>query len=90
MLAANRTNTLPLTAVNRGETVTLAEVRAGSKLRRRLADLGLNMGTQVRIVQCDPNCPLILAVQNDSRLALGQGMAQQIMVCPCEDCPERK
>lgn len=75
----------PLTFANRGEWVQLAEIRAGNKLRKRLADLGLHIGMQVRIMQDDHAGPVILAVKNDSRLAVGRGMAQKIMVHSAEE-----
>jgi ferrous iron transport protein A len=73
-------NTYPLTFAARGEMVVLTEIRAGDRLRKRLGEMGLSIGMQVRIVQGDLNGPVILAVKNDSRLALGRGMAQKIMV----------
>jgi ferrous iron transport protein A len=48
-------------------------------MRKRLADLGLNLGMTVRVIQRDRHGPLILAVK-DARLALGRGMAHKIMV----------
>lgn len=76
----SRSNIFPLTFAARGETVTLKEICAGDKLCKRLSDLGLHIGMQVRIVQGDSCGPVILAVANDCRLALGRGMAQKIMV----------
>lgn len=76
----NHIDCFPLTFAADGETVALTEIRTGSKLRKRLGDMGLNVGMQVRIVQSDTSGPLILAVTNDSRLAVGRGMAQKIMV----------
>lgn len=73
-------NSFPLTFANRGETVILTQVLAGNRLRQRLGDLGLNIGMKVRVIQDDGSGPVILAVQNDSRLAIGRGMAQKIMV----------
>jgi Fe2+ transport system protein FeoA len=80
MSDATDTDYFPLTFAANGETVSLAEIRANGKLRKRLGDLGLNIGMDVRIVQANACGPLILAVKNDSRLALGRGMAQKIMV----------
>lgn len=77
---ANASNCFPLVFAARGQMVTLVEIRAGDKLRKRLADLGLNVGMRVRVVQGDSAGPVILAVKNDGRLAVGQGMAQKIMV----------
>jgi Fe2+ transport system protein FeoA len=70
----------PLTFAARGDTVSLTEIRAGDPLRKRLGDLGLNVGTHVRVVQEGAGGTIILAIRNDSRLAIGQGMAQKIMV----------
>lgn len=72
--------TFPLTFAKRGEWVILKEIHAGDRLRRRLGELGLNMGMRVRIVQDKTSGPVILAVANDSRLAVGRGMAQKIIV----------
>ena len=72
--------TLMLSMVESGATVELVAIQEGKRLRKRLADLGLNTGLQVRVVK---NCfagPLILAVREDSRLAIGRGMAHKIQV----------
>ncbi|MBI5958214.1 MAG: ferrous iron transport protein A [Chloroflexi bacterium] len=71
-----------LSMVSPGETVEVIRIGEGRRLRKRLADLGLTAGLQVRVVQ---NCfagPLILAVKQDCRLAIGRGMAHKIQVCP--------
>jgi len=70
---------MPLAMVAPGEEVRLTAIHGGRRMRRRLADLGLNPGLTVRVVQRDRHGPLILAVK-DSRLALGRGMAHRIMV----------
>lgn len=70
---------MPLTMVSPGEDVRLSAIRGGRRMRKRLADLGLNLGMTVRVVQRDGHGPLILGVK-DTRLALGRGMAHKIMV----------
>jgi len=72
---------MPLAMVSPGEEVRLLAINGGRRLRKRLADLGLNLGMTVRVLQRDDRGPLILAVK-DSRLALGRGMAHKIMVEP--------
>ena len=72
-------NRLPLSNVLPGETVELVEIHSGRTLRKRLADLGLNIGMTVRVVQGNHHGPVILAVKEDSRLAIGRGMAHKIM-----------
>ncbi|MBX3081818.1 MAG: ferrous iron transport protein A [Anaerolineae bacterium] len=84
MSRSDTTNSYPLTFAAVGETVALTEIRAGDKLRQHLGDLGLNVGMCVRIVQGGTSGPMILAVKNDSRLAVGLGMAQKIMVTKVE------
>jgi Fe2+ transport system protein FeoA len=79
------TEHFPLTFATRGEWVMLEDIRAGNKLRKRLADLGLYIGMRVRIVQDDLSGPVILAVKNDSRVAVGRGMAQKILVTHAEE-----
>jgi Fe2+ transport system protein FeoA len=70
---------MPLAMVSPGEEVRLCAIHGGRCMRKRLADLGLNLGMTIRVVQRDRHGPLILAVK-DSRLALGRGMAHRIIV----------
>ena len=74
----------PLSMVSPGETACLMGIRGGHALNKRLADLGLTVGVVVRVVQGDPSGPMILAFKDDARLALGRGVAQQIVVSPVE------
>lgn len=76
---------MPLNAVPSGTTVALVRIRECPKLRRRLADLGLTVGLPVRVVQNHFTGPLILAVKEDGRLAIGRQMAHKIWVCPYDD-----
>ncbi|NSW54256.1 MAG: ferrous iron transport protein A [Anaerolineae bacterium] len=62
-----------------GEEVRLVEVQGGRQIRKRLADLGLNLGMTVRVVHGLSYGPIIVAVK-DSRLAIGRGMAEHIIV----------
>lgn len=78
---------LLLSMVAPGQTVELIQIEECRRLRKRLADLGLNVGLTVRVVQNSFAGPLILAVREDSRLAIGRGMAQRIRVRPCQVTP---
>lgn len=73
-------SSLPLSLVAPGETVTLVGFHDCARLRQRIADLGLNIGLTVRVVKNDFHGPLILAVKNDTRLAIGRGLAYRIQV----------
>jgi len=70
---------MPLAMARPGAVVTLVGINAGFGLRRRLADMGLSPGVTVRIVQSQIPGPVIIDLRG-SRLALGRGMAQRIMV----------
>lgn len=72
---------MPLAMVSPGEEVRLLAIRGGQRMRKRLADLGLNLGMTIRVMRRDGHGPLIVAVK-DCRLALGWGMAHHIMVEP--------
>lgn len=73
-------STMPLSLAQSGETVELVEIRGCHRMRKRLADLGLNIGMKVRVVQGNNGGQKILAVKEDSRLAIGQGMSHKIIV----------
>jgi len=75
---------MPLTMATPGEAVSVVNVRAGRGLARKLADMGLLPGTKIRVVNSMKPGPLIIDLRG-SRLALGYGMAQKIMVTRCED-----
>ena len=65
--------------VSSGEVVRVVAVRAGWGLQRRLADMGLTPGVQVRVVNSQRPGPVVIDIRG-SRLALGYGVAHRIMV----------
>lgn len=78
----------PLTTLRNGETGTVTSIRAGHGrgfgrgwgFEKRLMDLGLTPGTKVTVVKSAPfHGPLEILVRG-SRLALGRGMAEKILV----------
>ena len=71
---------MPLTIAASGERVRMVSVRGGHAIRKRLADLGLTPGTILKVIQTNAHGPLIIAVKDDARLALGRGMAYKIQV----------
>lgn len=72
--------TMPLSRAMTGETVELVRIDGCHRLRRRLADMGLNVGMTVRVIQGGTAGQVILAVRGDSRLAIGRSMAEKILV----------
>lgn len=70
---------MPLAMARPGEEVFLVGINAGFGLRKRLADMGLSPGVPLRIVHSQMPGPVIVELRG-SRLALGRGMTQRIMV----------
>ena len=72
-------NHMPLAMVSCGEEVTIVDIKSGHGLTRRLADMGLVPGTTLKVVNSQMRGPLLVEVRS-SRLVLGHGIAQKIMV----------
>ena len=70
---------MPLSVVKPGEEVTLVDIQGGFGMRGKLTDMGLIPGVRLRVVHSHLPGPVILQV-GDSRLMLGHGMAQRVMV----------
>ena len=70
---------MPLSMATPGTDVRLVEIHGDSHFKQRLADLGFNVGTLLRVVNDNGDGQLIVAVK-DSRLALGRGAAQRVIV----------
>ncbi len=68
----------PLALTNAGEEVTIAAIRGGKGLNRKLMELGLRTGVSVRIMQKQGG-RFILA-HDGQRTALGAGMTQKLFV----------
>ncbi len=73
-----QTGQLPLNLVRPGKRLKLLEIKPEHGLRHRLTELGLTPGVEFEVLQSNGG-PLLLAI-HDSRLAVGQKMAQNILV----------
>jgi len=71
--------TRPLSAVRAGETVKIARIEAGRGLNSRLASMGLVPNVQIKVVRNTHPGPFVISVR-DSKMMLGRGMANKIMV----------
>lgn len=70
---------MPLAMAHPGEEVTIVDIRAGRGLTRRLADMGLTPKTTIRVINSQMPGPILIDLRG-SRLVLGFGVAQKIMV----------
>jgi ferrous iron transport protein A len=78
---------MPLSLANAGKLLMVIGINAGFGLQRRLADMGLIPGTPVMVVNgCHPG-PLLIDIQG-SRLSLGFGVTQKIIVKETENAQE--
>lgn len=70
--------TFPLAMAGEGERVRIQSLQGGKGLAKRLTELGLNPGTEVRIVARQGGG--LVVARGETRLALGCGMAVKISV----------
>lgn len=68
-----------LSRVRAGETVTLIAIGAGWGLQRRLADMGLTPGVEVKVISSGRPGQVVIEVRG-SRIALGHGVAAKLLV----------
>ena len=70
---------MPLAMVSPGEVVEMVDIKAGWGLRRKLADMGLTSGVVIRVMNRQVPGPIVIDLRG-SRLVLGYGMTQKILV----------
>lgn len=69
----------PLGYIQPNQERVITEIIGGYGLREKLTGMGLVKGKVVRMIQNDGYGPVIIAI-GETRLGLGRGMAQKIMV----------
>ena len=68
-----------LSTIKSGQKVTLAGVEAGRGLNSRLAAMGLLPNVEIIVISNGHPGPFVISVKG-SRMMLGRGMADKIMV----------
>lgn len=69
-----------LSNVKKGDVVTVKHVDAGCEMYRRILEMGILPGTQLKILQNVPSGPVIFEKNGSNKMLLGRGMAQKIQV----------
>jgi Fe2+ transport system protein FeoA len=69
-----------LTELEDGQTGIIVSVQGGKILTKRLADLGITSGTEVKVIRRTLFSGPIQVEVAGSRLVLGHGLASKIMV----------
>lgn len=70
----------PLSHAVEGQRVHVMHIGGGRRVRRRLAEMGLLPGSEIRVLRSYRSGPLVVLVRQDTRLVLGRGVADKIMV----------
>lgn len=70
---------MPLTIVPEGKRVRIITVNAGQGRQGMLAAMGLVPGVEIEVLRNSGHGPFLIAVKG-SRIMLGRGIAQKIMV----------
>jgi ferrous iron transport protein A len=70
---------MPLTMAPRKARLRIISLVGGRGLQSHLIDMGLNVGSEIEIIQPGAPGPFLVAV-GETRLAIGHGMAQKITV----------
>lgn len=75
---------VPLERLAAGAHGVVRQLGGGTDFARRLAGLGMTLGTEVQVLQNRGRGPMLVLVRG-TRLALGRGEALKIMVEEPED-----
>ena len=70
---------IPLSTIQSGKTVRLVGVEAGRGLNSRLAAMGLLPNVEITVINNGHPGPFVISLKG-SRMMLGRGMADKIMV----------
>lgn len=73
------TNVIPLPMAVLGKRVKILSLAGGRGMQERLISMGLGPGSEIEVIRRGAPGPFILGVK-ETRLAIGAGMAQRIMV----------
>jgi ferrous iron transport protein A len=72
--------TFPLALVQRGERVRIARLLGGDGVALRLTELGLNVGSEVRVAHRQGG--QMVVIRGEMRLAIGSSLTHRILVTP--------
>jgi ferrous iron transport protein A len=74
----------PLSKIRSGEKARLVTIEAGRGLSNRLASMGLVSNVEITVVSNSHPGPFVINVKG-SKVMLGRGMANKIMVFVCNN-----
>ena len=74
----NSNNSVYLSKLNKDDSGYVEEIRPGCKAKKRLYELGLHKGAEVKVVKNDIG-PIVLNIYGN-KLALGRGLANHVLI----------
>jgi len=74
-------NTVPITLMNKGESGILKRISGGAGKVRRLAAMGIRIGTEIKVLQNNHSAPILIKA-GESRVAIGRGLATCLHIKP--------
>ena len=74
-----KTKVMSLTAASPNKRIKIISLAGGRGMQERLISMGLGPGAEIEVIRRGAPGPFIVAVK-ETRLAIGAGMAQKIMV----------
>ncbi len=79
-----------MSEVKKGHSVTILDIQADLKIKKRLQDMGLTQGVRIKLIGLYANNAYIINVRG-SRVVLGKDIAQTIRVDadPCLSCDKK-
>jgi Fur family ferric uptake transcriptional regulator len=82
--SGERARVMPLSLVSEGETVRIADIGGGRRIRQRLVSMGLVPGKDLEVIRTPGPGPAVVAVDG-SRIALGHILARKVLVSTNSD-----
>lgn len=79
------TNVIPLPMASSGKRIKISSFAGGRGMQERLFSMGLVPGSEIEVIQKGAPGPFIITVKG-SRLAIGAGIAERIMVSENGPC----
>lgn len=74
-----KTNIIPLSMTLPGRRVRIVSLRGGRGMQERLISMGFGPGSEIEVIRSGAPGPFIVSI-GEARMAIGEGMAQKIMV----------
>lgn len=78
-----RQPSMPLAMASAGERLRVEGLTGGQAAKRQLEELGLNLGVEIEVISANGG-PMVLVVKG-TRLAMGRGVAQKVLVSQISD-----